>query len=203
MKARISIALVVFAALMLMLATFITPTEAQGVTETAIVQVLEESPDSIFAFDISPDTAQVGQYPIFIMYAWGYLGDPTQALTITTTIPEGLDPGGCPDGCVQTMHLVRDPYGGAGLSVTLNATATVVGQHTLVAYFEDDLGVSQTLSATITVVEPPPTAVELSEMTATPTAPQIPWALVALALLAVATLGMVIPRRARAHVNNN
>lgn len=202
MKARLLCSLGVAAILIVGMLALVSSTQAQTlVLPEPKIEILEESPDSIFVFQVSPTTAQVGQYPIFIMYAWGYMGEPTQALTVTTTFPAGVDPGGCPDGCVQIMHLVRDPYGGPGLSVTLNATATVVGPHIVVAHFQDNMGVSQTLSATLTVEQPPPTAVGLASLSATPTASQNNWMLVALILLAVAC-GVFFVRR-RVHVNNN
>ncbi len=198
MKARIALALALAMLLLVGMLALVSPSQAQTtVLPEPTIEILEESPDSIFVFHVSPTTAELGQ-SVWLLYAWGYLGDPTQRLTVTTYIPAGIDPGGCPDGCVTVMHLERDPWGGAGISASIPATATVVGEHTMVAYFEDDFGVSQTLSATLTVVQAPPTAVRLNELNASPTAPQTNWTLIAIALLAVACGGFFVRR----HVHN-
>jgi hypothetical protein len=79
----------------------------------------------------------------------------------------GVDPGNCPEGCTRTYELFRDPNGGPGISLSLQVTATLAGEHAVVTRFLENTGESAVITATLTVVEPPPTAVSLTSMTAT------------------------------------
>lgn len=156
--------LLIFVLVVGLLTIFALPVLAQGSINPEGVLVLDQAPESTFVFHLSPTQASVGDN-VWVLYAWGYLGDPAQTLTITTTFPAGVNPGNCPDGCVQVLHLVRDPYGGAGISYSMQAQATEVGVFDVVAHFTDDMGVSETITVTLTVTNSP-TAVSLTSITA-------------------------------------
>lgn len=84
--------LLVFALVFFGLMTlFALPVAAQGNVNPEGATVLDQAPESVFVFHLSPTQANVGDN-VWVLYAWGYLGEPAQTLTITTSFPAGVDP---------------------------------------------------------------------------------------------------------------